>query len=299
MEKMEKSDYLKNQVNLALPEGKNFLVWLTHDVDRVYKTFFHALYYGFKEKKGSHLKSFFQGGNPYWNFEKIMELESQFGVRSTFFFLNETMKASISRPYSFVLAKGRYKIEDPKIQEMMKKLDEGGWEIGVHGSFHSYNNGDLLAREKETLEKILRHSISGIRQHHLNLEIPTTWSLQQSIGFQYDFSFGSNTENGYRDSIYYPFRPFKDDFVVFPLVIMDAVLFSSSTAEEAWNQCCRYMDFAQEKKTILSILWHQRVFNESDFSGYQEIYERFITECQKRNAQFCTGNDIFNYIDKS
>ena len=61
--------------------------------------------------------------------------------------------------------------------------------------------------------------------------------------------------------------------------------------------CLNIIETAQEKKTLLSLLWHQRVFNEHDFPGYTEIYERLIEECLKRDAQFCTGMDIDSYLN--
>jgi len=45
----------------------------------------------------------------------------------------------------------------------------------------------------------------------------------------------------------------------------------------------------------LSILWHQRVFNEKEFPGYLEIYEKIIQECKKRNAWFATGKEIYEW----
>lgn len=283
--------------SFSLPPGKTFLVWLSHDVDRIHKTFFHAVYYTLKQRKIHHLRTFLSGENPYWSFRRIMEIEDRYNVKSTFFFLNETMSANIFHPYSFVLAKGRYKITDPSVQEIICELDRKGWEIGVHGSYLSFKNQTLLRQEKEMLEKIVGHPILGTRQHHLNLKIPQTWEIHRSLGFRYDASFGSNEQIGYRDQMYYPFHPFQDQFTVFPLTVMDAVLFSKDKdINIIWKKCLSLIDVAQEKKGFFSLLWHQQVFNDLDFPGYTEIYERCIQECRKRNAQFCTGKDVDQYI---
>ena len=114
------------QIAPKLPEGKNFLVWLSHDVDRTHKTFLHSIYYFIKERKMHHLKTLFSSDDPYWNFEKIIDIENSFGVKSTFFFLNEQMKASILKPKSFILAKGRYKIANPKIKDVIQTLHKKG-----------------------------------------------------------------------------------------------------------------------------------------------------------------------------
>ena len=295
---MKTENFTDSQTSLSLPPNKSFLVWLSHDVDRIRKTFLHSLYYAIKDRRVNHVTSFFSSGNPYWNFERIMALEDRYGVKSTFFFLNESMKANIFDPYSFVLAKGRYSITDPSVENIIRKLDRKGWEIGTHGSYGSYNNRDLLEREKNTLEKIVGHPVEGIRQHYLNMDIPETWKIQRALGFQYDASFGLTDDVGWREDVHYPFYPLNDQFTVFPITIMDSALFMKyRDIDTIWKICLGIIEKAQEKKALLSLLWHQRVFNEHDFPGYREIYERLIEECLKRNAQFTTGKDIGSYLN--
>jgi len=65
-----------------------FAVCLTHDVDRPYKTY-QGPYYAVTDRDLSQLRSLFSSNRPYWQFEEIMALEEDLGVRSTFFFLNE------------------------------------------------------------------------------------------------------------------------------------------------------------------------------------------------------------------
>ncbi len=280
-----------------IPPGKNFLVWLSHDVDRVRRHFFHALKYLLRDKEIRQLTSFLSGRNPYWNFEKIMKLEEKYQVKSTFYFLQETIPLNPFDRKSYPLALGRYKIDDPEITRVIRLLDQGGWEVGLHGSYNSFRNFNLLKQEKELLEDILGHAVVGIRQHYLNLDIPLTWQMHRRLGLKYDASFGLSKTIGYRENIYYPFRPFGDDFIVFPLTIMDGPLFAKSNPkEDIWQHCVQLIQFTQEKKGILSLLWHQQVFDSLEFAGFKEIYERIIEECRKRGALFVTGHDIMRYL---
>ena len=289
--------YIDNQIQFNLPPNKKFFVWLSHDVDRVYKTFLHSCFYAIKERNIHHFSGYFQGTNSYWNFERILSLESKHNVKSTFFFLNERMKANLLNPKSFILAKGRYNILNPEIQKIIRTIDEEGWEVGLHGSYNSYLDESLLDKEKQTLENIIQHPIAGIRQHYLNLSIPETWKIQKSLGLKYDASFGLTRDVGFRDEVYYPFRPFNDEFIVFPLTIMERPLFDlSKNTDDAWQTCLKLINIAEEKGTLLSLLWHQRIFDENGFPGYRQMYEKIIIECLKRGAQFCTGKDIFHYI---
>jgi len=287
-------------MNIEWPERKRFAICLTHDVDRVKKTWWQSLYYFVKTRKLYHLKTMFQKrNNPYWNFERIMAIEDKYGVRSTFFFLNESKKLEILRPSTYKLSLGRYDINSPEIVEIIKELDKNGWEIGVHGSYDSYRNKELLTKEKKALEKIVSHKVIGIRQHYLNLEIPTTWQLQKEVGFKYDASFGYRRDVGFRGNKLIPFKPFgeEDDFLVIPTTIMDSALFYKYPSPKmAWRKISEVFKYAERTGALITILWHQRVFNENEFPEWSKIYERIITEGLKRGAWIGTCKDVYEWF---
>jgi len=280
-----------------IPLGKSFLVWLSHDVDRVQKYFLQNIKFLVKQGDFRQINELFSKSNPYWNFESIMNLEEKYGAKSTFFFLNESLKVNPLKPKTLNLGLGRYNIQSPKIQDMIRLINQNGWEVGLHGSYNSYNNYDLLKSEKDTLENIVGVPIQGCRQHYLNLDIPKTWELQSKLGLQYDASFGLTKDIGYRDNVYYPFRPLNDSFIVFPVTIMDGPLFGKSkNLDETWDYCTHLIDLTQKKKGVLSLIWHQRVFSGLEFKGYKEIYERILNECTKRKALFITGKTINDFL---
>ena len=275
------------------PDNKNFAVCLTHDVDRIRKTYQYIT----QSKKGSYLqiRQLFEFRNPYWGFPTIMRIEDKYNIRSTFFFLQESKKMNLLRPKEWVLSRGKYKFNDKKVYGIIQLLDRNGWEIGLHGSYDSYKNEDLLREEKKELEYVLGAEVIGVRQHYLNLEIPKTWRIQQKVGFKYDASFGFRDKVGFRDGRYLQFHPFDDSFLEIPLTIMDSALFSNYDSEdEIWKKCLSLIETIEKRKGLLSVLWHQRVFNEKDFPGWSRIYEDIIKECKKRNAFFETCKDILN-----
>lgn len=121
------------------PENKKFALCLTHDVDRVDKKWWHCIYYFIKTGRLYQLKSILnkKRDRPYWNFEKIMEIENKYDVKSTFFFLNESKKLELLSIETYKLAIGYYDINTPEIANIIQELYEKGWEIGVHGSYDS------------------------------------------------------------------------------------------------------------------------------------------------------------------
>ncbi len=280
------------------PDGRRFALCLTHDVDRVDKRWWQCAYYFLKNRDPYQLRSLFTKGRdrPFWNFERIMEIEERLGVRSTFYFLNETKRAEFLRPSTYALSYGYYSLDDPRIVEVIEDLVSGGWEIGVHGSYDSYRSKDLLLQEKVRLEEVVGKPVMGIRQHYLNLDVSGTWELQREVGFRYDASFGYRDRVEVREGRDLPFFPIGDGFLEIPLTIMDGPLFSTARdLEHAWEECRGQIDRAEERGTLLTILWHNNRFNDNEFPGQTGIYERIIEECQRRNAWVTTGEGIYKW----
>jgi peptidoglycan/xylan/chitin deacetylase (PgdA/CDA1 family) len=280
-------------VKMDWPDRKKFGVFLSHDVDRIRKTYQFFTHF-IIERRFYHLISIFQKPNPYWCFEKIMDMEKKYDVRSTFFFLQESKKFEILKPSNYFLSLGKYSFNEPAVCQIIKKLEDDGFDIGLHGSYESYKNKDLLFKEKQELEKVIGKPVIGIRQHHLNLEVPITWEIQREIGFYYDASYGYKDKIGYRDDRIEPFKPFNDKFLVVPLPVMDGVVFSMYNNDMVrWEKIKELIDVTEKKGGLISFLWHQRVFNEKEFPGWSKMYEKIIIECKKRNAWFGTGREIW------
>ncbi len=275
----------------------SYFLCLSHDVDRVYKTY-QVLYYSAKAiTRGDlggfayHLSSTLKD-NPYWNFEKIMDIEEDLGVKSTFFFLNESIPFNPVQFSNWKLSLGRYSWDDPRVSKMIRDLDSGGWEIGLHGSYNSYRDASLLSTEKSKLEEIIGHEVKGVRQHYLNLT-DETWIIQRNLGLLYDSTLGSTVDIGFPEGRYHPFKPFKDEFVVVPLVIMDSCLMSKKNPREEYR---RILDVAEERSAFVTINWHQRVFNEKEFPGYSEVYKEIIQESLQRGAWVSPIYEALNFL---
>jgi hypothetical protein len=62
---------------------------------------------------------------------------------------------------------------------------------------------------------------------------------------------------------------------------MDAALMA---ADQPWAQVTALLDLVEEERGVLTIDWHQRVFNAWEFQAYQDMYVRIVRECQRRGA---------------
>lgn len=283
---------------ISWPEERPFAVCLTHDVDRVKKTYQYITHF-IKEQRPYHLYSFFLK-NPYWTFDTIMDIEKKYNVRSTFFFLNETKSFNILKPKEYALTLGRYSFDRPEITKIIRRLDKGGWEIALHGSYESYQNQKLLLDEKKALERVLKKEVVGIRQHYLNLKKPETWKIQKQAGFKYDASFGYTKKIGCRDEKFMPYFPLKNNFLEIPLTIMDSPLFDRDmNLKAAGNACIKQIDNTEKRNALISILWHTDRFNDKERPGQMRIYEQIIKECRKRGAWITNCREIWRHATQN
>jgi hypothetical protein len=131
-------------------------VALTHDIDRTVKTYQYITHF-LKALKNLDLSraiyqipSYKQREKVYWNFDEIIDIENKYGVKSTFFFLIETIPFEFFNISNWKLSLGRYDIKEPRIVDIIHYLDKNGWEIGLHGSFRSFNDLNLLETEKRS-----------------------------------------------------------------------------------------------------------------------------------------------------
>ncbi|WP_436926974.1 polysaccharide deacetylase family protein [Halosimplex amylolyticum] len=270
-------------------EDHEFALCLSHDVDRPYKGF-RSLYYALFERPTYHLRTVLSEENPYWQFESVMAIESDLGVRSAWYFLvephllRERPLAEWFNPEQWVQFMGRYDVTDSDVAAVIGALDDGGWEVGLHGSIPAHSDPDRLHVEKNRVEDTLGHEVVGARQHYLRLDGTRTWRYQRDIGLRYDSSLGTSESYGFRYG-YAPLRPFDDDFVVFPLTLMEQALPAVSTnPERAWHICESLLQEAADNRAVMTILWHPRYFNEREFPGYCGLYRRLVERALEMDA---------------
>ena len=274
-------------------------VCLSHDIDRIDKTYQYLTKPLRVLKRGDVGLTFkclwrmIFDRNPYWGFNHIIEIENYYEVKSTCFFLDESIRFNFLKPQTWVLSLGRYKINNKKIHQIMRFLDKNGWEIGVHGSYNSYNDLDLLKKEKHNIERILGHKVVGVRQHYLNFSEKTN-QIQKQAGFSYDSTWGYTKDIGFKDNRITPFFPVTcAQFCEIPLVIMDYPFVEMVDKWERFEQLC---NICEENESYMVINFHNNNYYELDFPNVKSDYIEIIERLKNKGADFLTLQQAYNQI---
>jgi len=287
------------------PNNKQFALCLTHDVDEVRKTYQYFTrslkflrqfdFKGIINEFHSLINKLRKNDDPYWTFNDLINIEKELNVRSSFYFLREHGRVNLFNRKTWRHIGRRYTFKHPEIVKLIRELNSNGWEVGLHGSFYSYTNFNMLKEEKKELEKALGSKVIGVRQHNLNLSIPETWRIHEALSFDYDTTLGSNKYVGFRWGTCFPFYPYDTVMNRFlkvlqiPLHIEDIVIFRY---QNPWENCRLLIDKVKGYKGVLTILWHHTVFNEVEYPNYAKLYIDIIKLSKEKDAWVTNAAEI-------
>ncbi|MFX0196735.1 MAG: polysaccharide deacetylase family protein [Candidatus Hodarchaeota archaeon] len=252
------------------------VIILSHDVDWISVASFNGLktFLGFVS--GEFIKGSLSSMKipRWWNFHRWMELENKYDVRSAFYFLHKGPGGS------------KYDFSD--VNDVVKDLDKGGWEIGLHGTLNSAKNFQSLIKEKLLLEKILGKPIYGIRLHYLRIS-EESLKLQETAGFLYDSSLETK-------ALFKFFHPVvngvKLNLVELPLTLHDGTLFSKwkMTSNEACRHSRKIIERASREDGVVTLNWHQRTFS-SEFGSWLKTYITILKYVKSIGAEILTPTE--------
>lgn len=227
------------------------------------------------------------GRDPWHCFEEWMRLEEDLAVRSTWFFLPEKGKAGKGAP---AIRAGYYDL-DP---DLIRRLTNGGWEVGVHGLDNWMDVG--AAREELRRVTELTGAEAGTRVHWLLFDADS-WKKLDEAGYAYDSTFGYNDDVGFRAGTMQPYRPRGcERLLEVPLIIQDGGLFGAKTwnssddggrgaclslsEEDAMRRCEEVLAYARQYGGVVTLLWHQvSLAAPKKWSGfYQALVERAVAD---------------------
>ena len=280
----------------------SFAVALTHDIDNCMSAWLEGSFSELKKGRifsipGLILKRLFFKDD-WFNFDLIASIEKQYGARSTFFFLPEKGKKNRWK-------NADYHIENQKIREVIRKLTDDEFEIGIHGSFGTHMDAQKFKNE---ISKINSPTISGNRFHFLLFDVAKTIGVLENCHIKYDTSLGFAEYTGFRRGTCYPFYlyDFEQDIISnvleIPLIVMDTTLHSQKymgyAPEKSREEIFKLVDEVKKFSGVFTLLWHNTFFSAYKFTGWKQIYIDILEYCKNTHALMTTCRNIYEEIMK-
>jgi len=278
----------------------SFAVALTHDIDVCNRGWLEGSFSEFKKKRFLSIPKLILnrliGKDDWFNFSKIVGLERKYNANSTFYFLPRKGKVNEWK-------NADYDVLSTRIKKVIQDLAENGNEIGVHGSFGTHADSELM---KQDIARIPGKQVAGNRFHFLMFDVNKTVSVLENVGLKYDTSLGFAEHIGFRRGTCLPFYLYnfeKNDIstvLEIPLIAMDASLFFNKymglSLKESVPAVVAIIDEVKKFNGVFTILWHNTSFSEYKYTGWCKVYEQILSYCKDSNA-LLTGNiDIYNRI---
>jgi len=304
------------------PDNKHFAVCLTHDVDIVSLNSFRQLARrriqsfmdsaSLMEKTRTFIGLGMDAGraiqykntqNPLHCYERWLELEKNIDARSTFFFWpgRSGVRKHHKTDCNYELAdRIAFDGQECTVVEMIREIDRRGWEIGLHPSWNSFNDGDEMKCQKDALETALAREIVSVRQHRLHYDIRVTPRIQAEAGLRYDSTLGFNDNIGFRLGTCYPRRLYdlhgekELPITEIPLIIQEGALLNSKKGlrldeETAFQYVVQLTEAVERVGGILTLLWHP---NSVISPARWHLYCRSLEYLKRKNAWFGTVRSV-------
>ena len=268
----------------------SFDVMLTHDIDLIKRwTTKHLLKHsiinfgkknylnGFKEFMDSRKNN---KKDPYFNFDKIIELSNSYNITSLFLFMC-LEKDEFEFLYSL------NEVEEP-INSILKSKNH---KIGIHPSKITYNNHENSKKEINRLSKKIKRKIEYSRQHFLMFDVRKTWNILNANDIKYNLTLGYPEMIGFRCGICYPFNVFdiktksKLDLVEIPLIIMDVTLTNYMKINETkkLNEIIvRVINQVKKHNGVLNLIWHNNSYYDYLGSSNENLLKKIMNEIFNR-----------------
>lgn len=217
--------------------------------------------------------------DPYGSYDVLDEMHGHVNWQPVYFFL----LASTRNRYDKNIDPGH-----PAMQALVKR-HALQYSIGLHPSWQSHESIDTLSEEKQRLELMAEKPVLASRQHYIRFSFPETLNRLIEAGIEHDYSMGYGSINGFRASVASPFRWYNLEkelitpLTIHPFCYMDAnSLFEQKlNALEAFDEMMHYYSVCKKYHAeLISIFHNQFLGTDKRFTGWKEVYARFISLVQ-------------------
>ena len=284
-------------------KGRHFQNVITYDIDIAYSYLCKGLW----RNLGGTFRSLWRG-----EFSRIIERwQVLLGRKKDPFDCYEWLDAlhlyCRLKPYYFFLVPKNNSRYDRNVSTRSKKFRElieyycATYNVGIHPSWQSGDQYELLREEKEWLEVIGDKDIQASRQHYIRLTVPETYRRLTAAGIRKDFSMGYGTINGFRASVCSCFRWYdleKEEtsaITIYPFCFMDANSFyeEKHTPSQAFDELMNYYNAVKKVNGMLITIWHNTLLGtDQSTAGWNRMFEIFMKEMVYWDAYYDGNSEL-------
>lgn len=216
--------------------------------------------------------------DPANTFDLLMDLSEEAGLKSAFYFICGSKNSSLD---------ANYDMSNAWIRSLLKKIHRRGHEIGIHGSYQTFDDQEQFSAEFKQLKSTCREigieqEAWGGRQHYLRWNASNTWQIWENAGMDYDSSLGFPDAPGFRCGTCYEFQTFNVQtrqalrLRERPLLVMDTTLLETSSTKRFENAVSRIHLICQKYQGDFSLLCHNsNLMGTLERSAYRRIVREF------------------------
>lgn len=218
--------------------------------------------------------------DPYYlNLLHLMDLSEHHGLTSVFYAMTE--RASRMDFYHNNPGINPYRL-------MIKEIVDRGHEVGIHPSYNTFLNPQMLYQEKARLDRTLQSDSKRSRQHYLRFQSPETWQHLEEAGLTYDSTLSFADHAGFRCGTCHPFPTYdiRADrtmkLVEEPLIVMDGTLkqYMGLTPHDGKEYIVSLAQRCRAVRGVFSLLWHNSALS-GEWSEWRSTYQEIVGQLSR------------------
>jgi hypothetical protein len=211
------------------------------------------------------------GTDPFDTFDLLMDMSESIGEKAHFFF----MAGGETEFDNF------YQLGEQAVIDLIKRIKERNHCIGIHPSYNTYNNTEMLSSEIDALKMATGMEVTASRQHYLRFDTSSTWNNLEDADVRWDSTMGYPDEAGFRSGVCYTY-PLYDiynrkqlNLLEKPLIVMDATLlrYEKLQIEQALSRVENLQKEVHRYQGEFVFLWHNSSFNSQEWIGFDKVYK--------------------------
>lgn len=262
----------------------------TYDIDIAYAYRNHSFFKNWiglsKDLGTANFKLFYQrfftmigtSSDPFDTYGWLDELHVKYNLQPCYFFLLAEKRKLYDKNLSPYL---------DAMQDLIKAHD-AKYTAGIHPSWQSGDDVNILKKEISLLENITGKKIIRSRQHYIRMTLPDTYRLLIDNGITEDHSMGYGSINGFRASITSSFywydlkKEQQTKLEIHPFCYMEANSFFEQkyNAAQAAEELQQYHDIVKSVRGELTTIFHNHfVTEQKEWLPWRNMYAEFL----KRN----------------